>query len=128
MTLGSLSDKRFQIRVSALLDLYTTLSEASKAQQNLQLLPWERLELHHHLLEELGLKQRSLPRVRKAGAVTPGDIQELLAEVDPDDMPNHWPNLSEHKENLSQSQVRTFELAGMKAFYEHASWREALIV
>ena len=91
--------------MAALLDVYTALSDASKAQQNLQLLPWERLKLRNGLLEDLRSKHLSLPRARRPGEVSSAQIQELLAEKDPEDAPTYWPNLARHLQDMSQSQV-----------------------
>ena len=92
------TDTGSRTRLSALLDVYTTLSDASKAQQNLQLLPWERQERFDAMLEDLSLKLASLPRAKKSrGRLDSEGIRDVLAEGDEEDKEARWPNLCRHQ-------------------------------
>ena len=98
------TDANFRTRLSALLDLYTTLSGASKVLQDLQMLPWERQKSYDSMLDDLKLKRDSLPRSRNPKArLDAADIRDVLAQGDEEDVQERWPNLSRHK--LSSAQV-----------------------
>ena len=98
----------FRARLAALLDIYTVVGEASCCLQNLQQLPWERQAAYGEMLQNLSLKRRALPSVkrRKGSAVLQEhEFEAALNEPDDEDVSKYWPHFFRHMGALSEQQV-----------------------
>ncbi|KAF0296390.1 spicule matrix protein [Amphibalanus amphitrite] len=121
------TDTTFRRRVMALLDIYNVLGQLSKDLQNLQKLPWERLQLHADTVKKLeqmaGTLAASASTRRGSTVLSSSDIADMLREEDPTELKTCWPNLLKHADKISPDQSKEIK-SFAAALADHCRRRE----